>query len=404
MRTSRSALRYAVIAALLVTGAGAWRSSAQAAASTTPGVLAGCRAFPVKDTYRADATGRRLTQETSNSDTVREFGTSKGAMKVTVPPAGFDPLAASASRLRRYGFPPRPSEPTALQRWKELYPKSGIDYVVPDMCQTTLPVTHKPHWTGNDGAASPLVSLPPSDNWSGGIAQQAAGNPSFTFADVKWTEPTFSASCPTMSGYTIWSGLGGYNSGTNGGLLQAGVDNLGGTGPNSDYAWWEALNNNPATTLPEQVITNFPVSAGDQVQSVTYYSRPDITVSFQLYNVTKNKLVTLGPWHAIVDQNGDVQGTADSYYDGSTAELIAERPSYNRSPVNLRQPTSGSSTFLDSALGNDDDGDPYPGYQFPNWRRLNMQARDSGHLLSEPTGFPTKPGNNGWTNLWHNCS
>jgi hypothetical protein len=397
--------RYAAFGALLLGMTLVSLPVAQADGPARPGPLAGCRKYHVKDTYHIDSTGHRASESTPNSDTVREFGTDKESMKVTVPPAGFDPRTASASQLLRYGFPPRPAQPAALQRWKKMYPKGGIEYVIPDMCQATVPVTHRPHWVGQTGlGTSPLAPLPPSDNWSGGIAQQAVGNPTFTFADVRWTEPTFSASCPSMSAYSIWSGLGGTSSGANGGLLQAGVSNLGGTGPNADYAWWEALHNNPATTLPEQIITNFPVSAGDEVQSVTYYNRPDESITFQLYNLTKNKLVTLGPWNGIVDQNGNAQGTADEYYDGSTAEMIAERPTYNNSIVDLRKPTSGYSQFLDSALGNDDEGDPYPGYQFPNWRRLNMQANKSGNLLSEPTGFPTKPGNAGWKNLWHNCS
>jgi hypothetical protein len=372
--------------------------SPNATAANRPDVhvnVKNCQAYPIKSTYSVDSKGNRLQRATASSATVREFGTAKGSMKVTVPPGDFDPHTASAAELRLYGFPPRPSDPTALRQWNAMYPNRRIDYVTPEMCGSTAPVTHPLPKT------APLA-LPPSDIWSGGIAMQASGNPGFTFAAVKWKEPTFSSSCPAKSAYTIWSGLGG--NGEDSELLQAGVDNLDGTGPNDDYGFWEALSNNPATTLTEQVVTNFPVSAGDQVQAVTYYSRPDITVTFQLYNITKNKLVTLGPWHAIVDQSGDVQGTADEYYDGSTAELIAERPSYNNSPVNLRKPTAGYSEFLDSALGNDDEGDPFPGWQFPNWRRLNMQANKSGNLLSEPTGFPTKPGNQGWKNLWHACS
>ena len=36
------------------------------------------------------------------------------------PPPGFDPLTADPTELWRHGFPPRPSDPAALQRWKDL--------------------------------------------------------------------------------------------------------------------------------------------------------------------------------------------------------------------------------------------------------------------------------------------
>jgi hypothetical protein len=327
-------------------------------------------------------------------------------MKVTIPPADFDPHTASDSELHRYGFPPRPASPSARHRWDLMYPKKNIHYIVPAMCQARSPLTHQPHRTGGISAASPLVGLPPADTWSGGIAQQAAGKPGYTFSDVRWTEPSFSASCPERSAYSIWSGLGGNNTDTRStwGLLQAGVSNQGGIGPNDDYGWWEVLNQNPAKSLGEQIITTFHVSAGDQVQAVTYYNRPDRSVSFQLYNLTTNQLVTLGPWRTIEDQNGTIAGSADEYYDGTSGEMIVERPLHSGSPVDLRKPSAGYSKFLDSALGNDDNGDPYPGYQFPNWRRLDMQAKKTNDLLTSVSGFPTKAGDQGWTNTWYSCS
>jgi hypothetical protein len=244
------------------------------------------------------------------------------------------------------------------------------------------------------------------------MALQQAGQPGFTFAAVQWTEPTFNAACPTGSGYTIWSGLGGWNarSRTSWGLLQTGVDNLGGNGPNDDYAWWEALNQYNSQTLPEQIITNFKVSPGDDVQAVTYYRPSDHSVAFQLYNITTNQLAQLGPWTGIQDQNGQPQGTADDYYDGSSAEMIAERPTYNNSYVNLRQPgpaggQAHASVFTDSAIGNDNDGDAYPGAAFPDWNSITMSG-DTGNVVSDPSGFPTDPSTYpaGWTNTWENCS
>jgi hypothetical protein len=36
------------------------------------------------------------------------------------PPADFDPMTADPATLRNYGYPPRPRDPAALARWREL--------------------------------------------------------------------------------------------------------------------------------------------------------------------------------------------------------------------------------------------------------------------------------------------
>lgn len=40
-----------------------------------------------------------------------------GSPRVPVPPSTFDPLSATASELEGYGFPPRPSDASALADW-----------------------------------------------------------------------------------------------------------------------------------------------------------------------------------------------------------------------------------------------------------------------------------------------
>lgn len=196
--------------------------------------------------------------------------------------------------------------------------------------------------------------------------------------------------------------MGRWDTSSKWGLLQAGVDNLNGTGPNQDYLWWEALNQNNAQTLPEQIITNLKVSAGNKIQAMTYYDPADHTIAFQIYNLTTNQLVTLGPWSGIVDQNGTAAAIADDYYDGTYAETIAERSRYNHKAVNLRRPQSGYSQFLDAEIANDPDGDVFPGYQYSNWQPINMLG-DSGNEPSVPTSFPTS-GAPAWKNTWKACS
>jgi hypothetical protein len=70
--------------------------------------------------------------------------------------------------------------------------------------------------------------------------------------------------------------------------------------------------------------------------------------------------------------------------------------------VNLRQPQSKYSYFLDAEITNDADGDVSPGYQYPNWQPINM-INDSGTELSVPATFPTS-GTPAWKNTWKACS
>jgi hypothetical protein len=81
------------------------------------------------------------------------------------------------------------------------------------------------------------------------------------------------------------------------------------------------------------------------------------------------------------------KGLTGDFYDGSTGELIAERPSMNEIPISLRQPQTGYSQFLDAELGYDSDGGPFPGDEYVGRQPLTMQ--DDGKDLSVPTGLPT---------------
>ncbi|GLY79745.1 G1 family glutamic endopeptidase [Actinoallomurus iriomotensis] len=386
-----------VVSLLLSTPAFGAIKVSDANGDKTVASLRDCQKYPVEETYSIDSAGRRSVAA-DDTGKVRVFGKGGNTMKVAVPPADFDPHTATDAQLRMYGFPPRPKSGPARTRWDALYPHHQIDFVLPEMCSDPH-VTHRPpQRTKSALAPDPLTS----DNWSGGIAVNPPDEPPFTSAFVRWQEPSFNAVCPTASGYSIWSGIGGWDTGDRPvwGLLQAGVDNIGGSGPNDAYAFWEALNQNKDQTLPEQHIVNMKVSALDQVQSMTYYNPIDKTVSFQIYNLTTNKLATLGPWSTIVDPIGSVKGFASDYYDGWTGELIAERPSVDDAYINLRQPQTGYSQFLDAELGYDSDGDPFPGYEYVGWQPIKMTSDKD---LSVPTGFPTS-GATMWQNTWKACS
>lgn len=394
-----------VVAATLVAAAMPSISAhATASAGDTDASIANCKKYSVQDTYPIDSAGRR-TVAASAAGTVRVFGKGKNVMKVTVPPAGFNPHAASDAQLKLYGFPARPKAGPARERWNRTYPDRKLHFIVPEMCSHTT-ASHAPaqRVSQTRRAGSPVHLSAPG--WSGGIATRKSGNPAFTASIVRWTQPSFYAGCSSKSSYAIWSGLGGW--GTDGkptwGLLQAGVDNFAGTAPNDAYVWWEALNQNAAQTLPEQAVTNLKVLPGNEIQAVTYYNPAEFTVSFQVFNLTTGKGVLLGPWTSIVDQGGTVQGVASDYYDGSSAETIAERVKDNttRKLTQLRQPTTDYSKFLDAELGDDVDGDFFPGNTYPNWQAIDMNG-DPTPIISTPSTFPMS-GTPTWKNTWSACT
>ena len=64
------------------------------------------------------------------------------------PPPGFEPLTADPTELWRHGFPPRPSDPAALQRWKALL-GSPLRFVKPTITRRP-PQRRLPEFEGHD--------------------------------------------------------------------------------------------------------------------------------------------------------------------------------------------------------------------------------------------------------------
>ncbi|MCO5984939.1 hypothetical protein NE235_02330 [Actinoallomurus spadix] len=200
-------------------------------------------------------------------------------MSVTVPPKAWNPVTASDTEIQRYGLYPRPKSPAQRRIWEEMY-SHVTSWVVPDMCAT------------NVHAAAPKYPTAHAPVWSGAVARKVKKAPAFTGASYIFDEPSFDGVCKGASSYNIWSGLGGVKYGR---LMQNGVDNIAGKGPNDDYAWWEVLSDDPKKSLPEMKVKNFSVKAGDRVFAGTSYYAPKKQVSFSFYNYRTRKAVTLGP-------------------------------------------------------------------------------------------------------------
>lgn len=151
------------------------------------------------------------------------------------------------------------------------------------------------------GAAT-IVHAPisTSGNWAGYAVAGA------TFSDVKgsWVQPA--VTCPTrQSSYSsLWVGLGGYASSSQG-LEQTGTESDCAGGRAVYSAWYELIPAGP-------VAVPLTISAGDTIDA-------EVSVS--------GSTVTLSLTDATTGQTYSTQATLSSNLDVSSAEWIAEAPS-----------------------------------------------------------------------------
>ena len=244
-----------------------------------------------------------------------------GVYAYTQPPAGFEPMTASAAELQLYGYPPRPgadASPKDLALWKMVV-NPALTRVVPHLLQTNI--YHRPMLT-----AGPIIknkSL--SYNWSGRALARKKPVPAFTSTMGTWMVPLAQQAFGTCSGAwdysSQWVGIDGFS---NDYLFQAGssADAYcdGGSTSTSYFPWIEWL---PAASY-EIVQTNeepFPFAPGDQlivtVTATDWSDGQSSNGTLSYTDVTQNWQVS-GALTA-----GDIGGT---YVVGDSAEWIVERP------------------------------------------------------------------------------
>jgi hypothetical protein len=107
------------------------------------------------------------------------------------PPAGFNPLTATARQLKEYGFPAKPSDATSLAEWTHV-----MSYAKYYEKGTLTPTVNT---ISSDSDSSP--------NWAGYVIQSTPNNGTiYSQAWGDWTQP------PAVSGTrpACWVGVGGY--------------------------------------------------------------------------------------------------------------------------------------------------------------------------------------------------
>jgi Peptidase A4 family len=239
----------------------------------------------------------------------------QGFYAYTQPPAGFDPLSASAADLNLHGYPPRPGANASAEdfaNWeKEANP--NLRRIVPWLVRTNI--YHRPLSILSRTQGSRNITSP---NWSGYALVQK--KPKFDTVTGAWIVPTAQppfGGCAGVVYSSQWVGIDGF---ANDLLFQAGSEaDASCSGGNLYDAWVEWL---PASSVE----INAPVNPGDYIiVSVT-------ATDFSHGVSTSGKLVFTD-----VTENWQFSGTLTAASIGGTdvvgnsAEWIVERPEINGS-------------------------------------------------------------------------
>ena len=347
-------------AAILSSAAFIVPSPVTAATPTDPLVAA---AFAgVRNPCAADETWVQPSRITARPDggSVDEYDQGGGVTARTpLPPPGFDPLHASADDLASYGFPPRPDNPTDLNTWQA---DMAAWRPTPDLgeCRTQ---------------AKALIY--DNDIWAGWDADSTSSS-TYIALQGDYHQPAKGTTSCSPSQEVSWIGLGGYHYPR---LMQngTGIDTSG-----NKYAWYEYLSATGGIAITK--LPSVTVHSGDRIHlylvhqtsgsgQTTFYVADNTT------STSQSKIINLG----------------NTYFDGSSAEFIDERPSIGGIPTNLAN--FGTNNWTNAQVYTKD----------AVWHTLGSQTNvefdmwDSSfiHYLAFPGALTS---NTTFTNYWFRCS
>ena len=230
-----------------------------------------------------------------------------------VPPAGFKPIEASDEELATYGFPPRPTDPSELDKWTKdmsAYRYTPVPEVKPSETVYGIdqPVKSK------ENATKGLDQTTGSSNWSGYVAK---GN--FAMMQADFTQPSVNASDPYYTREGTWIGFGGYNGSHKLAQTGTGMGRL----PSGDYyyAWYELIS--PTTTNPPVTMSSLSINPGDNIHLYCSFQQANNLFNAYIANNTNG-----------TSQSVLVNVSASEYFDSSTAEFINEKPGVTGSTDN----------------------------------------------------------------------
>jgi hypothetical protein len=264
------------------------------------------------------------------------------AVQYLTPPPSFDPLSASASQLATYGLY-KPTTPAALSAWETEH--ASLHWVAPTpfvVAGSTTAGRSKFAWSGYVGTGH-----------------------TYTFSLSQWYQPSVTSGCGTSSA-AMWTGVGGYGTGTN--LAQDGFAAISGGlvgGLTNGQGFYEITGNGA------EVGSTVSVSAGQLAEAVTNYEGNN------KWQFTLENLAGGGGVQVAYD-------TANSPVTQSTAEAIFEWPATSPQ-VNFTYTPNGVG-FTNNQVewnGGNSGGSlgsvPYTGL---------TQLDTFGYVLSAPTSVP----------------
>jgi hypothetical protein len=276
-----------------------------------------------------------------------------GVYAYTQPPAGLNPLTASASELDLYGYPPRPAaseSAEAFAKWATVV-NPALKRVVPQLVQTNI--YHRPASNLKLTQNSTRVT---SKNWSGYALVHDA--PAFTSVAGSWMVPAVQQAFGACTGGTDyssqWVGIDGFNNSL---LVQAGsdadafCDNS--TTTTYYHPWIEWL---PASELEilQSSDAPFPFSPGDYVVvtvTATDWSGGVSTNGRLLFtDVTKGWQVSL---------TFTAASLGGTHVVGHSAEWIVERPGLGGTLTTLANYVTNP--WLDTSATNINNRTLFPG-------------------------------------------
>jgi len=282
-------------------------------------------------------------------------------------------LTATAFQLQEYGFPPKPSGGAALKSW-ETTMASYKSTPIPDISAVMGKFT--PAFT-----SSGAINAAYNSHWAGWLAD--SNYQEFVAAQSDYTQPTAESTACSPTGESTWTGLGGWNSGN---LVQDGtaINEFGLT----YSAWYEYLS--PSNPNPAKLLGNITVHAGDSMHVYVAYETSNGYIDFYVADNTDGE-----------SQPAYASGVGTSYYDGSSADYITERPVINGALTWLQRfPTYSTST--DQAETTSGSWIPISSSPFPYKVIMTSDGSSSGTPLATPSSLNSS--GDGFSVTWDNCS
>jgi hypothetical protein len=239
-----------------------------------------------------------------------------------LPPDGFDPRAASALELRRYGLPQRPDpavRPELAAVWDDIFSRK-LSYITPvfQPVQELVPGLSRADRARPDANGT-------NGTWSGTVSHAPAGE-TFEWVFGTWNVPHVEpgGEGPGSWWAATWIGIDGVTDVTQIGTMQVATRASKGRPTMSCFAWhewWSAF-----APSPWVAISNFPLSFGDTISGLICLLSPT-EASFSMVNMTTGVHVGFGQI--------PLTAPPDTASMENQAEWILERPELSTGQAQL---------------------------------------------------------------------